>query len=74
MLLSYATVNFYLFYDGAADLLYEPKVMTRSLCRVSDTQMTVKVLGPLVYSQKLFHSVIILNNKEQDVFVKHKCR
>ena len=47
MLLSYATVNFYLFYDGAADMQTKAP-LTRSHCRVSDTQVTVKNIGPLV--------------------------
>ena len=40
MLLSYATVDFHLFSDGA--------LLTRSQCRSSDTQVTVKALGTLV--------------------------
>ena len=58
MLLFYATVDFHLFYNGTADMplmifiyyimrqlqlicKYEPQ------CRVSDTQVTVKAVGPL---------------------------
>ena len=47
MLLSYATVDFYLFFDGAADIQIWV-LLTRSQCRVSDTHVTVKALGLLV--------------------------
>ena len=47
MLHSYATVDFHSFYDVADDMQIWA-LMTRSQCRVSDTQMTVRVLGPLV--------------------------
>ena len=46
-LLSYATVDFYLFYDGAAYMQIWT-LLTRSQSRVSDTQVTIKTLGPLV--------------------------
>ena len=47
MLLSYATVDLYLFYDRAADIqIWAP--LRKSQCRVSDTQVTVKALGPLL--------------------------
>ena len=72
MLLSYATVDFYLFYDGAADmpatvvfyLFYDGAadmqiwaLLTRSQCRVSDTQVTIKALGPL-FSLNIFFSIL----------------
>ena len=47
MLLSYATVDFHLFYEVAADMQIGA-LLTRSQCRVSDTQVTVKAFEPLV--------------------------
>ena len=45
----YATVDFYLFYDSAADMRKRaPLTKIRSQCRVSDTQVTFKALEPLV--------------------------
>ena len=52
MLLSYTctTVDFYLFYDGAAEMqIWAP--LTKGQCRVSDPHVTIKALGPLVFSQ-----------------------
>ena len=46
MLLSYPIVDSYLFYDGVVDMQLW-FLLTRSQCRVSDTQVTVKVCGPL---------------------------
>ena len=47
MLLSYTIVDLHLFYDGAVEIqILAP--LTRSHCKVSDTQVTVKVCGPLV--------------------------
>ena len=47
MLLSYTIIDFHLFYDGALDIqIWAP--LTRSQCKVSDTQVTVKACGPLV--------------------------
>ena len=48
MLLSDTIVDFHLFYDGAVDILIWA-LLTRSQCKVSDTQVTVKACGPLVY-------------------------
>ena len=48
MLLSYALVDFYSFYDGAADMQIWT-LLTRSQCRVADIQVTVKALGPVVF-------------------------
>ena len=47
MLLSYAAVDFYtcIFYDGTADIQIGAFL---TQCRVSDTQVIVKALGPLV--------------------------
>ena len=45
MLLS--IVDFHLFYDGAVDIQIWA-FLTRSQCKVSDTQVTVKADGPLV--------------------------
>ena len=47
MLLSYTIVDFHLFYDGAVEIqILAP--LTRSQCKVSDTQVTVNACGPLV--------------------------
>ena len=40
-------VDFYLFYDGVADIQIWA-LLTRSRCKVSDTQVTIKACGPLV--------------------------
>ena len=50
MLLCYATADFHLFYDVAADV-QKWALLTRSQCRVSDTQVPVKTLGPLVQTK-----------------------
>ena len=47
ILLSYTIVDFHLFYDVAVDIQIWA-ALTRSQCKVSDTQVTVKVCGPLV--------------------------
>ena len=47
MQLSSATVDFYLFYDGHLDMQIEV-LLTRSQCRVSVTQVSVKAHGPLI--------------------------
>ena len=47
MMLSYATVHFHLFYDVAPDMQILI-LLTRSQCSISDTQVTVKAVGPLV--------------------------
>ena len=47
MLLSYTIVDFYLFNNGAVDMqMYA--LLTRTQCKVSNTQVTVKACGPLV--------------------------
>ena len=48
MLLSYTMVDFHLFYDGAVDMQILA-LLTRSPCKFSDTQLTVKACGPLLY-------------------------
>ena len=48
MLLSDTIVDFHLFYDGAVDIQIRV-LLTRSQCKVSDTQVTVKAHGPLVF-------------------------
>ena len=54
MLLSVTIVDFNLFYDGAVDIQIWA-LLTRSQCKVSDTQVTVKACGPLVLvSEKTF--------------------
>ena len=47
MLLSDTIVDFHLSYDGAVDIQILA-LLTRSQCKVSDTQVTVKAHGPLV--------------------------
>ena len=47
MLLSNTIVDFHLLYDGAVDIQIWA-LLTRSQCKVSDTQVTVKACGPLV--------------------------
>ena len=49
MLLSYTIVDVHLYYDGAFDIKMWA-LLTRSQCQISDTQVTVKACGPLVYS------------------------
>ena len=44
---SYTIVDFHLFYDGAVDIQIRA-LLTRSQCKVSDTQVSVKAHGPLV--------------------------
>ena len=46
---SYVTVDIHLFYDVAANMQMLA-LLTRSQCRVSDTHVTVKALGPLVFN------------------------
>ena len=47
MLLSYTKVDFHLFYDAVVDIqIWAP--LTRSQCKVSDTQVTIKACGSLV--------------------------
>ena len=48
MLLSYATVDFYLFYNGAVNMQILA-LLTKRQYRISDTQKTVKAHGPLVF-------------------------
>ena len=48
MLLSDTIVDFHLFYDWAVDIQIWA-LLTRSQCKVSDTQVTVKACGPLVF-------------------------
>ena len=55
-----ATVDFHLFYDGAADMQIWI-LLTRSQCRVSHTQVTVKALGHLV---SYTHSVILASSRQ----------
>ena len=67
MLLSYATVDFHLFVDVAADMQI-CALHTRSRCRVSDTQVTVKALGPLViFSRTSGHISTIPGRKRAKV-------
>ena len=54
MLLSCTMVDFHLFYDGVIDIQIWA-LLTRSQCKVSDNQVTIKARGPLVF---LFFFVI----------------
>ena len=47
MLLSDTIVDFHIFYDEAVDIQIRAP-LTSSHCKVGDTQVTVKALGPLV--------------------------
>ena len=67
MLLSYTIVDFYLFYNGVVDMKIWA-LLTRSQCKVSDTQVTVKACGLLVClpkgSQKMYeppYSMLIVH-------------
>ena len=56
MLLSYTIVDFHLFYDEAVDInICAP--LTRSQCKVCDTQVTVKVCGSLVSARDRYSEV-----------------
>ena len=55
MLLTYSIVNFHLFYDGAVDIQMWA-LLTRSRCKVSDTQVTVKGVGLLLRITTQFYS------------------
>ena len=60
MQLSSDPVHFYLFYDKPVDMQIWA-LLTRSQFRVSDTLVTVKVHGPLVYrSQPKEHLLVRL--------------
>ena len=50
MLLTYSIVDFHLFYDGAVDI-QKLDLLTRSQCKVSDAQVTVRPVG--LFFQKL---------------------
>ena len=55
MLLSDTIVDFHSFYDGAVDKQIWA-LLTRSQCKVSDTQVTVKACGPLVKDNKYIYT------------------
>ena len=62
-LLSYTIIDFHLCYDGAVDIqIWAP--LTRSQCKVSDTQVTVKACGPLVLS---FHRLLYTDKVKQNI-------
>ena len=58
MLLSYATVNFHLFYDRAVDMQIWT-LLIRNQCRVSDTQVTVKAFW--MVSSQSFRPVVVVH-------------
>ena len=49
MLLSYTIVDFYFHYNKGAVDMQICTLLTRIQCKVSDTQVTVKACGPLVF-------------------------
>ena len=48
MLLSYATIDFHWFYDGAVDMQIWQEVSVESDWDLHDTQVTIKACWPLV--------------------------
>ena len=56
MLLSYVSVDCFLFYDGAAEMQIWA-LLTESQCRVSDTQVTVMALGPRFQKEYKMYSM-----------------
>ena len=63
MLLSDTIVDCHLFYDGAVDIQIWA-LLTRSQCKVSDTQVTVKACGPLVNIHDGIKDVIVNRKSE----------
>ena len=63
MLLSYTLVDFRLFYDGAVDIQIWA-LLTKSQCKVSDTQVTVKACGPLLENNN-----ILINFNSKQIFL-----
>ena len=61
--LTYTIVDFHLLYDETVEL-HIWALPTRSQCKVSDTQVTVKVSGPLV----VFYSLFLV--QKQRVYMK----
>ena len=60
MLLSDTIVDFHLFYDGAVDIQIWA-LLTRSECKVSDTQVIFKAHGPLIINYlDLFHLCVCI--------------
>ena len=55
MLFSYTSVDFHLFYDEAVDIQLWA-LLTRTQFKVSDTQVTIKACGPLVYGRYVYLS------------------
>ena len=53
MLLSYTIVDFDFNYNNGAVDMQICTLLTRIQCKVSDTQVTVKACGPLVYNLSL---------------------
>ena len=76
MLLSDTIVDFHLFYDGAVDIQIWA-LLTRSQCKVSDTQVTIKAHRPRIQNRD--HSEIIITNwifsgyTSFDIFSEPKC-
>ena len=66
MLLSDTIVDFHLFYDGAVDMQIWA-LLTRSQCKVSDTRVTVKAHGPLVFTSPVRWKTC-MQNSWWDVF------
>ena len=70
MLLSDTIVDFHLFYDGAVDIQIWA-LLTRSQCKVSDTQVSVKAHGPLVISNQFF--ALDLTKVHDFIFNRIRC-
>ena len=63
MLLSDTIVDFHLFYDWAVDIQIWA-LLTRSQCKVSDSQVTVKACGPLVWQAMITKNLFWLKIDE----------
>ena len=50
-LYTYLIVDFHLFYHGAVDIHVQIWALTRSRCKVSDTQVTGKACRPIVFKE-----------------------
>ena len=60
MLLSYRIVDFDFYYNNGAVDMQMCTLLTRIQWKVSDTQVTVKACGPLVYAKAFLFTEMIL--------------
>ena len=69
MQVSSSIVDFHLFYDGLV-VMQLRTLLTRSPCRVSDTQITVKAHVPLVFRahQAIFERYILGETRFSDLW------